>query len=129
MVNGRARSRPRRRGERPMTEYLLTIFQPDGPPPPQLDLEAMTAELAALNDELRDAGAFVFAGGLHPPSTAAGLRARGGDVVLTDGPFAEAKEHVGGFTIIKADDLDGALRWARRLAQVTTLPVEVRPFQ
>jgi len=112
-----------------MTEYLLTIFQPDGPPPPQLDLEAMTAELAALNDELRDAGAFVFAGGLHPPSTATVLRARGGDVVLTDGPFAEAKEHVGGFTIIKADDLDGALRWARRLAQITTLPVEVRPFQ
>jgi hypothetical protein len=111
-----------------MTEYLLTIFQPDGPPPPEVDLDAVMAELAALNDELRDAGAFVFSGGLHPPSTATVLRARGGDVVMTDGPFAEAKEHVGGFTIIKADDLDGALRWARRLAEITGLPIEVRPF-
>jgi hypothetical protein len=111
-----------------MTDYLLTLYQPEGPPPADLDLDAMRAQLDALNDELRAADAFVFAGGLHPPSTATVLRARGGEVAMTDGPYTEAKEHVGGFTIIRAEDLDGALRWARRLAQITTLPVEVRPF-
>jgi hypothetical protein len=70
----------------------------------------------------------VFAGGLHDPGTATVLRAQGGDVVTTDGPFAEGKEHLGGITIIAARDLDEALRWAGRLARATTLPVEVRPF-
>ena len=112
-----------------MTQYLLSIQQPDGPPPADLDLDGMKAELDALNDQLRDAGAFVFTGGLHPPSTATVLRARGGDVVMTDGPYVEGKEHVGGFTIVAADDLDAALGWGRRLAEITGLPVEVRPFQ
>jgi hypothetical protein len=112
-----------------MTEYLLTIYQPDGPPPPDVDLDAVMAGLDALNHQLRDAGAFVFSGGLHPPSTATVLRARAGDVVMTDGPFAEGKEHVGGFTIVSADDLDGALPWGRRIAEITGLPVEVRPFR
>jgi hypothetical protein len=86
-------------------------------------------ELDALNAEIRQAGAWVFAGGLHPPSTATVLRPHGEDVLMTDGPFAEAKEHIGGFTIVRAPDLDAALEWGRRLALVTTLPVEVRPFQ
>jgi hypothetical protein len=71
----------------------------------------------------------VFAGGLHPPSTATVVRVRDGDTLMTDGPFAEGKEHLGGFTIIRAADLDAALAWGQRLAKATTLPVEVRPFQ
>ena len=74
-------------------------------------------------------GSWVFGGGLHAPSTATVLRPKDGDVLITDGPYAEGKEHLGGFTIIKAPDLDAALEWARRYALVTTLPIEVRPFQ
>jgi hypothetical protein len=87
------------------------------------------AGVEAIRAELRDAGSWVFSGGLHAPSTATVLRLKDGDVLVTDGPFAEGKEHLGGFTIIKAPDLDAALAWGRRYAQVTTLPIEVRPFQ
>jgi hypothetical protein len=76
-----------------------------------------------------EAGVWVFGGGLHPPSTATVLRHSDGDVLMTDGPFAEGKEHLGGFTIIRAPDLDAALEWGSRLARVITLPIEVRPFQ
>jgi hypothetical protein len=87
-----------------------------------------------FNQELEASGAWVFQGGLHPPSTATVLRPAGGDVLITDvlitdGPFTEGKEHVGGFSIITAPDLDAALRWGRKLALATTLPIEVRPFQ
>lgn len=112
-----------------MKQYLLTVYQPDGPPPPAEELEGIFRDLDALNEEMRAAGAWVFAGGLHPPSTATVIRVSGGETLVTDGPFAEGKEHVGGFTIVKAPDLDAALEWGRRLAQVTTLPIEVRPFQ
>jgi len=112
-----------------MRQYLLTVYQPDGPPPPPEELERISADLDALNAELRQAGAWVFAGGLHPPSTATVIRVKDGDTLVTDGPFAEAKEHVGGFTIVRAPDLDAALAWGRRLAEATTLPIEVRPFQ
>jgi hypothetical protein len=113
-----------------MTRYLLSIYQPEGPAPPPEVLEGIMRELEALNEEIKRAGAWVFAGGLHPPSTATVLRpAAGGEVLTTDGPFAEGKEHIGGFTIVRAPDLDAALRWGRRLALATTLPVEVRPFQ
>ena len=112
-----------------MKQYLLTVYQPDGPPPPAEELEGIFRDLDALNQEMRAAGAWVFAGGLHPPSTATVIRVSGGETLVTDGPFAEGKEHVGGFTIVKAPDLDAALEWGRRLAQVTTLPIEVRPFQ
>ena len=112
-----------------MKQYLLTVYQPDGPPPPAEALEAIFRDLDALNEEMRAAGAWVFAGGLHPPSTATVIRVSGGETLVTDGPFAEGKEHVGGFTIVKAPDLDATLEWGRRLAQVTTLPIEVRPFQ
>ena len=112
-----------------MKQYLLTVYQPDVPPPPAEAHEAIFRDLDALNEEMRAAGAWVFAGGLHPPSTATVIRVSGGETLVTDGPFAEGKEHVGGFTIVKAPDLDAALEWGRRLAQVTTLPIEVRPFQ
>jgi hypothetical protein len=71
----------------------------------------------------------VFAGGLHPPSTATVVRVTDGEVLCTDGPFTEGKEHIGGFTVVRAPDLDAALAWGRRLAEATTLPIEVRPFQ
>ena len=82
-----------------------------------------------LNQEMKSAGAWVFAGGLHPQSAATVVRVHGGDVLITDGPFAEGKEYLGGFTIVSAPDLDSALEWGRKLAQATTLPIEVRPFQ
>ena len=87
-------------------------------------------DLEAVRQELKAAGAWVFSGGLHSPSTATVVRLKDGDVLMTDGPFLEGKEHIGGFTIIKAPDLDAALEWGRKLARaVALLPVEVRPFQ
>ena len=111
-----------------MTQYLLSVFQPDGPPPESIDMAKMAHDLDMLNDEMRAAGAWVFAGGLHPASSATVVRADGDDVLTTDGPYTEGKEHLGGFTIIDAPDLDVALDWAARLTRVTTLPIEVRPF-
>jgi hypothetical protein len=112
-----------------MPQYLLSVYQPDGPTPPPEVLDPIVRDLEALNEEMREAGAWVFSAGLHPPSTATVLRPRDGDVLMTDGPFAEGKEHLGGFTVIRAEDLDAALGWGRRLAEATTLPIEVRPFQ
>jgi hypothetical protein len=111
-----------------MKLYLLSIYQPDGPPPPAEVLGPIAMNLEALNEEMKAAGVWVFARGLHPPSSATVVRARGSDVLVTDGPYVEGKEHIGGFTIIKASDLDAALEWARRYATVITLPIEVRPF-
>ncbi|MEU4607869.1 YciI family protein [Kribbella sp. NPDC023972] len=112
-----------------MNQYLLSIYQPDGPAPDPEFLEPIMRELSALNDEMQAAGVWVFAAGLHPPETATVLRAAGDDVLVTDGPFTEGKEHLGGFTVIEVDDLDAALSWGRRLAQVLrNLPIEVRPF-
>ena len=113
-----------------MKQYLLSIQQPDGPPPPSLDLDRVMREVGALNEEMKEAGVWVFAGGLHPASTATVVRARDGEVLTTDGPYTEGKEHVGGLSIIRAPDLDSALEWARKLARVIApLPIEVRPFQ
>jgi hypothetical protein len=112
-----------------LQQYLLAIYQPEGPPPAPEVLGPIMRDVAALDREMRDAGVWVFAGGLHPASTATVVRARDGDVLLTDGPFAEGKEHLGGFTVIAAPDLDAALQWGSRLAAATTLPVEVRPLQ
>jgi hypothetical protein len=112
-----------------VTRYLLSVYQPDGPPPPPEVLEPIMARLDALNAEIKQAGAWVFAGGLHPPSTATVVRSRDGEVLMTDGPYTEGKEHIGGFTVLDAPDLDAALGWAARLAEATTLPIEVRPFQ
>jgi len=108
-----------------MTRYLLSVYQPYADASPPENLEEIMRELAALTDEMRAAGVWVFAGGLHPPDTATVVR----DDLTTDGPFIEAKEHIGGFTVIDAPDLDAALQWARRISRATTLPIEVRPFQ
>lgn len=112
-----------------MKQYLLSIYQPDGGPPPPEVLELVMRNIEALNQEIRAAGAWVFTGGLHAPSTATVVRAQGGELLMTDGPFAEGKEHIGGLYVIKAPDLDAALEWGRKLARITTLPIEVRPFQ
>jgi hypothetical protein len=114
-----------------MKQYLLSMYQPEGDPPPPEVLEPIMRDLEALEDTMKAAGAWVFSGGLHAPSTATVLRVReGGEVLVTDGPYAEGKEHIGGFTIVKAPDLDAALEWARRYAlAVALLPIEVRPFQ
>jgi len=112
-----------------MTLYLLSVYQPDGDPPPPEVLGPIMRQVHALQDELKAAGAWVFSGGLHAPSTATVVRAQAGEVLVTDGPYVEGKEHIGGFTIIKAPNLDVALRWGQRLAQATSLPIEVRPFQ
>lgn len=113
-----------------MPRYLISMYQPDGPPPPPEFLEPVMREIHAIRRELESAGQWVFAGGLHPPSTATVLKASGDDVLVTDGPFVEGKEHLGGFTIIRAPDLDDALAWGRRYARAAPgLSIEVRPFQ
>lgn len=112
-----------------MKHYLLSIQQPDGGPPAPEVLEPIMRDVTAFNRELRAAGAWVFGGGLHDASTATVVRYRDGEPLLTDGPYAEGKEHVGGLSIIRVPDLDVALEWGARLARATTLPVEVRPFQ
>jgi hypothetical protein len=112
-----------------MNQYLLSIYQPDGDPPPPEVLEEITRDTLAVRDEMRAAGAWVFSAGLHPASSATVVDPREPDMPMTDGPYVEGKEHIGGFVIVNADDLDGALTWARKVARATTLPVEVRPIR
>ncbi len=112
-----------------MTQYLLSVYQPDGAPPPDVDLGQIMADLDVLNDELRSSGAWVFTGGLHQASSATVVRVADGETLMTDGPYTEGKEHMGGFTVIEAPDLDAALGWAGKMSRATTLPVEVRPMQ
>lgn len=110
-----------------MRQYMLSVYQPDGDPPPEELLAPIMANLDALTVQMRAAGTWVFSVGLHPASTATVVRDRDGEALLTDGPFTEGKEHLGGFTIINAPDLDAALAWGARMARASTLPVEVRP--
>jgi hypothetical protein len=113
-----------------MKQYLLSVHYVDGQPPPPEDVqEQMFNDVGVVNDEMRASGAWVFAGGLHPPTTATVVRINDGEVVTTDGPFAEAKEQLGGFWVIKAGDLDDALAWAAKATRACRAPVEIRPFQ
>jgi hypothetical protein len=112
-----------------MKQYLLSIYQPDGDPPPPEVLDKVMRDIGGLIQEAKAAGVWVFNGGLHPPSTATVVRLSERELLMTDGPFAEGKEHIGGFLIIKAADLDSALEWGRRTALAVTLPIEVRPFR
>jgi len=119
-----------------MKQYLLSIYQPDGPAPPEVmaRMDQIMADLDALVHDAKAAGAWVFNGALHAPGTATVVRLEHGDVLTTDGPYAEAKEHIGGFLIVQAPDLDAALVWGRKLADVlsdgaNSLPIEVRPLQ
>jgi hypothetical protein len=111
-----------------MPHYLLSVYQPEGTPPSKEDLDAIMKNVAANQDEMKAAGVWVFSGGLAGQETATVVRHSDKGALLTDGPFAEAKEYLGGLTIIEAPDLDAALEWGRRAAAATTLPIEVRPF-
>ena len=112
-----------------MKQYLLTIYQPDGPLPPPEVLGPIMRDVGLVVASMKAEGVWVFNGGLHPPDTATVLRLNGGDLLTTDGPYTEGKEHIGGFVVIKAPDLDAALAWGRKLAGALPLPIEVRPFQ
>lgn len=113
-----------------MTQYMLAVHMVDGEPPrSDEDTETAYRQVDAFNAELQAAGAWVFAGGLHPPTTATVVRAQGGQVLTTDGPFAETKEQLGGFWVVEAPDLDAALAWAAKGSAACGGAVEVRPFQ
>jgi len=113
-----------------MTQYLLSVHMVEGEATPSADEMAKAyKDVDAYNDQLKAEGAWVFAGGLHPADTATVVRVKDGEVLTTDGPFAETKEQLGGFWVVKAADLDAALALAARGAAACGGPVEVRPFQ
>jgi hypothetical protein len=113
-----------------MTQYLLAVHMVEGEPEPSPEAMAqMFKDVDAVNDEIRAAGIWVFAGGLHPANTATVVRVQDGEILTTDGPFAETKEQLGGFWIIEVPDLDAALSWAAKATVACRAPVEVRPFQ
>ncbi|MDN4596593.1 YciI family protein [Leifsonia virtsii] len=112
-----------------MTQYLLSVIEPDGPVPEPEVMARIDRDVTAVDSDMRTSGVWVFSNGLLPPSSATVLRPGDGEVLVTDGPFAEGKEHLGGFSIVDVPDLDAALEWGRRLALATTLPIEVRPFR
>lgn len=117
-----------------MTQYLLSVYpkiyaEGGAPEPSEEEMAQAYADVDAFNAELQAQGAWVFAGGLHPPSTATVVRISDGEMLTTDGPFAETKEHLGGFWVITAPDLDAALAVAARASAACKDPVEVRPFQ
>ncbi len=114
-----------------MAQYLVSVwhddtFEVDFSTP---EAQQRIAQVNAFNDELQQAGAWVFAAGLHPASSATVVRSSGGEVSMTDGPYAETKEQMGGFWIIEVPDLDAALDWAGKAAAASEGPVEVRPAQ
>jgi len=112
-----------------MAQYMLSVYPGD-----ELDLtpderEKVFRDVDVLNAELQKSGAWVFACGLHQPSTATVVRVKDSDVITTDGPYVEGGEHIGGFWIIEAADLDAALDWSRKATRACAAPVEVRPVQ
>jgi hypothetical protein len=113
-----------------MKQYLLSVPMIEGAPAraPE-DSQRAYEQVARLNEQLQSEGAWVFAGGLLPASTATVVKADGDDVLVTDGPFTEAKEQIGGIWIIEVADLDAALEWATKATRACGEPVEVRPFQ
>ena len=113
-----------------MAKYLLSVYQPDGEPPETVDLPKIMSDVAALQDRMREAGVWVFSGGLHSSDIATVLRNDGRQIMTMDGPYIEGKEHLGGFTIIDVPDLDAALDWGRQTAEaIPGLAIEVRPFR
>jgi hypothetical protein len=113
-----------------MTQYLMAVHHsPDAPPPPPEEMQKAFRQVDEFNAELQASGAWVFGGGLEDPSIATVVRSEHGEVIMTDGPFAETKEQLGGFWIIEAPDLDAALALAAKASAACMGPVEVRPFQ
>ncbi|HEX7658825.1 MAG TPA: YciI family protein [Pseudonocardiaceae bacterium] len=112
-----------------MTQYLLAVHHPDsGPNLSDAEFKQSIADVDAVNTKLQQAGALVFAGGLYPAESATVVRQSGSDVLVTDGPYAETKEHMGGFWIIEAADRDAALDWAKQATVACRVPVEIRAF-
>jgi len=114
-----------------MTYYMLrpAPSQPaERPRMTEQEIKKGTEAVYALEAEIKAAGAWVFGGRLHDPSTATVVRATGDGVMTTDGPFAETKDHLGGFYLIETDDLDGALAWASKVSALIGTSIEVRPF-
>lgn len=114
-----------------MAYYMLAAHTGKSEAGAQMTQEEMQhswQEVQLLEKEMKSSGAWFFSGKLHGPDTATVVRASGGEVLTTDGPFAESKEHLGGFYIIKAEDLDAALSWASKVTRVIKIPIEVRPF-
>lgn len=113
-----------------MTQYLLSVHMVDGVEPlPADEIQKMYDAVGVFNEKLQEQGSWVFAGGLHPANTATVVRAQNGEVLTSDGPFAESKEQLGGFWVVNAADLDAALALAAEGSAACGAPVEVRPFQ
>ena len=111
-----------------MTQYLLALYRDYTVAVPPERSQQVWAGVSSLGDKLSDAGAFVFKGGLLPAESATVVRQSGGDFLMTDGPYTETKEHLAGFWIINAADLDAALEWAKLATVAEQLPIEVRPL-
>lgn len=116
-----------------MKQYLLSTHSVEGevpgaPPTPE-QMQAFMRRVMDLEAEMDESGTFVFGGALHGPDAATVVRSTDGDAVMTDGPFVEAKEHIAGFYVINAADLDEALVWGNKVAEATNHPIEVRPFR
>jgi hypothetical protein len=115
-----------------MAQYLLSMHSVEGEvqePMTDEQMQQFMTQVNALEEEMRSSGTYVFGGALHGPDTATVVRVTGGDFLTTDGPFAESKEHLGGFYIIEAEDLDSALAWAKKTTAAVNHPIEVRPFR
>jgi hypothetical protein len=114
-----------------MTQYLLSAHSGRGEvrePMTAEEMQQLYTRVGVLEEEMKSAGAWVFGGRLHQPDTATVVRVSDGEVLTTDGPFVESKEHLGGFYIIEAEDLDAALAWASKVSACVMAPIEVRPF-
>ena len=115
-----------------MSHYVLSTYTvegaPSAEPPPSEAMQAMMERIIALEAEMESTGTFVFGGRLHGPDAATVVQMRDTELIMTDGPFVESKEHIAGFYIINADDLDAALEWAGRVSDCVGRPIEVQPF-
>lgn len=115
-----------------MAHYLLSMHSVKGEvqePMTDEQMQQLMTQVNALEEEMRSTGTYLFGGALHGPDTATVVRVTGGDFLTTDGPFAESKEHLGGFYIIEAEDLDSALAWAKKTTAAVNHAIEVRPFR
>ena len=115
-----------------MSKYLLSVHSVAGEardPMTEEEMRQFMERVGVVEEEMKSAGAWVFGGALHEPDTATVVRISGGEVLTIDGPFAESKEHLGGFYIIEAEDLDAAIAWASKTTAAVMKPIEVRPFR
>lgn len=115
-----------------MAKYLLSVHSVEGEggaPMTEEEMQQLMKAVGTLEEEMKTAGAWVFGGALHEPDTATVVRMSDGEVLTTDGPFAESKEHLGGFYIIEAENLDAALVWASKTSAAVSHSIEVRPFR